>query len=164
MTFDEAVAADTLGLLLPEELPAIATEALAAGVESSSLAALAGESPRAALPYQLHELFDQALRELNVARPEPVRAAELLREYYARRVVSGDISPRLGAQAIVQGVFERVADHLPSDGFLGEAFGIAPLVGLFLDYDLVEQGYATSDEIDAGVVEECRRILALPSA
>lgn len=159
MTFDEAVAAATLGLLLSGELPDVATRALMAGLDSRSLAALAGESPRAASPDELHRLLEHALRELGVRRPSPVRAAEVLRDHYARRVVTGGISPRSGAEAIVGGVLERVDSHLPAGEFVGEALGIARLVGLFHDYDLVHEGLTTEEVVDAAVVEECRHIL-----
>jgi hypothetical protein len=165
MTFDEAVAADTLGVLLPEQLPEIATEALCTGLDSPSLAALAGESPRAASPHELHLLFERVLRELEVDRPTPVRAAEILRDYSARRVVSGEVSPHFGAEAIVRGVLDRVRDDLPPGEYLGSGLGITRLVGLFYDYDLVHhEGLGTEEEVNNAVVEECRRILEEPAA
>jgi hypothetical protein len=165
MTFDEAVAADTLGILLPEQLPEVATQALCSGLDSPHLAALAGESPRAASSDDLHAMFERALHELGIERPAPLRAAETLRNYYARRVVTGEISPHVGAEAIVRGVLDRVREQLPPGQYLGESLGIARLVGLFYDYDLVRyEGLGTEEEVNIAVAEECRRILGDPAA
>ena len=163
MTFNEAVAADTLGTLLPEQLPEIATNALSSGIDGSLLAALAGESPRSASPDELHSLFNRALAELGVERPSLTRAAEIMRDYYARRVVEGDLSPRVGAEAIVRGVLDRL-EGIPRRDFVGQELGVARLVGLFYDYEVAAEGYATAAEVDAEVLEECRRILGAPAA
>src|SRR5262245_21819492 len=92
-----ALASYVLGLLAPEKLPEWAVAALMKGLESPSLAALAGESPRATPPDELRDLFSEALRDLGLALPTPVEAAQRLVRHYAANVSSGSLSPRAGA-------------------------------------------------------------------
>lgn len=158
MNFDESTAALVIGILPPERLPDVATAALESGLESASLAALAG-TPARSNPHELRALFGDALRELGVSLPSPLEAADLLKRCYATQVAAGALAPRDGARLIVERVFRTIDELLPPGSYLGESFGIAQLVGLFYNYDDVSfDDHASIAEIDEAIVQECARI------
>ncbi len=158
MNLSQAVAAFVLGMLPPERLPEIATSALERGIQSTSLSALADATPRAD-PRELRALFLEAVAELGSPPPSLLEAAETLKQYYAAQVVAGELPPREGARLIVERVFREVDELLPPGNYLGEAFGIAQLVGYFYNYDDVPSSDVGSiAEIDQAIIRECARI------
>ena len=158
MNLEQSAAAFVIGVLPPERLPDVAVSALESGLDSRSLATLAG-TPARANPDDLRALFAQALRELQLRLPSALEAAALLKQYYAAQVAARDLPPREGARLIVERIFHQIDDLLPPGAYLGESFGIAQLVGLFYNYDDVPfNDHASIAEIDAAIVEECNRI------
>jgi hypothetical protein len=95
----EVVAAKwVLGRLPTQALPAIATDALVAGLDSQALRELAGE-----LHPTLDEsgpLFEEILDEIGVGVPDRSRAGLVLAKAYATQIVDGTLSPQEGAQHI----------------------------------------------------------------
>ena len=95
----EMVAAKwVLGLIPSQALPQIATDALAAGLDSPALRELAGE---------LHptldasgRLLEEILDELNVGIPDRTRAGLILARTYAAQITHGSLSPYEGARQI----------------------------------------------------------------
>ena len=158
MTFEEALAADTLGLLLPEALPRIATDALVAGAESTSLAALAGESPRASSADDLHALFNKALEELRITRPSPIDAVSQLIRYYARRVVSRELPPERGVDAVA-----RTLRELRSVPDPAATLGIGELAWLHLDFEALHEGFGSAEDLNERALEAFRQLLDAPA-
>ncbi|MFN0059787.1 MAG: hypothetical protein ACKVX7_15115 [Planctomycetota bacterium] len=158
MNFVEATAAFVLDILPPEHLPEVALAALESGLDSTSLAVLAGEPARSD-PRDLRELFEAAIRELKLPLPSPLEAADILKQHYAVQVAAGRLAPREGARLIVEQVFRAIDHLLPRGAYVGESFGIARLVGIFYDYDDVSPTDADAiAEIDQAIVDECARL------
>jgi hypothetical protein len=105
---DQAEALRALGRLPREELPEVATAALAAGVDSPSLQVLAGVTT--AELDRAWDLFDQALRELGrrpVASGTPGQRQAVL---WAKATAAGAVPALEGANALWS-VWEDASDE-----------------------------------------------------
>jgi hypothetical protein len=81
-----------------EELPRVAAEWLAEGLDSPSLRELAGvSSPQMS---DVGPLFESALSELHFSPPKKEEALRFLARHFARQIVDGVISPYEGARKI----------------------------------------------------------------
>ncbi|SFY32733.1 hypothetical protein OH786_33905 [Streptomyces atratus] len=78
--------------ILPEDLPMIAAEALAAGLDTSKLCELAGW-PRNADAHDVRSAFEQALSELGIELPVPGLAQRHGLRRLAARLAEGEIAP-----------------------------------------------------------------------
>jgi hypothetical protein len=159
MDLREAIARHVLRDLTSDELPSIAVDALLAGHQSVSLAALAGAT-RADSPGDLWELFGRSLVELGIATPPTrVEAAEYLKRLCARQVTTGQRAPMDGAREIV-GLMHAVELELPKMGsYVGENFGVAQLVGLYYSWDDVPfDDDASHARIEQSLRQTCARI------
>ncbi|MEU0688806.1 hypothetical protein [Streptomyces uncialis] len=76
----------------PEDLPMIAAEALAAGLDTPTLCELAG-LPRNADTRDIRDAFEQALSETGIELPERGVARRHALRRLAARLVDGDIAP-----------------------------------------------------------------------
>ncbi|MFE0364709.1 hypothetical protein [Streptomyces griseoaurantiacus] len=76
----------------PEELPMIAAEALAAGLDTPALCELAGW-PRRADPRDLRDAFEQALAESGIELPDRDVARRHALRRLAPRLLDGEITP-----------------------------------------------------------------------
>lgn len=87
-----------LGLLETREMPNVAAEALARGLDSRSLRQLAG------LPSKTDEdvnlLFDQALKELNRGRMSKEEALKRNAKHISRKILNSEMTPLDGAKMI----------------------------------------------------------------
>lgn len=84
-----AISLRAVDRLPPERMPAVATDALAAGYDSPSLRVLAGLTNTD--PRDTRELFDQAMAELDLASPPIVDAVLDVARYEAERGLAGEI-------------------------------------------------------------------------
>ncbi len=135
-------------------------QALVEGYESTNLAALAGSTSRFDSGYDLEEMWKHGLGEAKKNLPTRPEAGGILRDYYATLVATGVMEPRLGASKIVELATDLDAD-LPSREYAGDGLGVAKLLGLYYAHDDVEWGDDREhDEIDAAILEECRRLIA----
>jgi hypothetical protein len=88
----------TLGRLPSEDLPAIATDWLAEGLDSRSLRELAGvASP---VMSDAGPLFERAFCELSIVPPKKETALWFLARHHAQRIVEGVVTPYEGARQI----------------------------------------------------------------
>ncbi|MEU1374986.1 hypothetical protein ABZ442_15135 [Streptomyces triculaminicus] len=78
--------------IAPEDLPMIAAEALAAGLDTPTLCELAGW-PRNAYIHDIRDAFEQALAESGIALPDPGLARRHALRRLAARLVDGEIAP-----------------------------------------------------------------------
>ncbi|MBP0455786.1 hypothetical protein J5Y04_40635 [Kitasatospora sp. RG8] len=76
----------------PEDLPMIAAEALAAGLDTPTLCELAGW-PRTADAHDIRTAFEQALSESGIELPDPQLARRHALRRLAARLVAGEIGP-----------------------------------------------------------------------
>ncbi|MFJ9845900.1 hypothetical protein ACIRYZ_36755 [Kitasatospora sp. NPDC101155] len=76
----------------PEDLPMIAAEALAAGLDTPTLCELAGW-PRNANTHDIRNAFEQALSESGIELPDPGLARRHALRRLAARLVNGEIAP-----------------------------------------------------------------------
>ena len=158
MTFDQYLAAFVLGRILTSDLPAVATQALAEGHESSDIAALAGMLMGEHSSSEVLALFERGLVELNKTLPDRIEAGRTLRQYYAEQVASGSLAPRTGAAEIVP-LATDLDGELPSREYAGDGLGIASLLGLYYSHDDVpDADERTHREIDAALLTEMRRL------
>jgi hypothetical protein len=163
ITFREAVAEVELGLVSGDQLPDIAMAGLLEGYESPSLTALAA---RFGEPYDAIEserLWAGVLQELELPADGPQQAARILVRGYARLVADGELPPQLGASKIA-GV-HRLACQSCQGREKGDCIGAAAIMRLFYSHD--GRGYFNQAEhvpIDSALLEECRRLAALPPA
>jgi hypothetical protein len=147
-----------LGFLETETLRDVATEAVAAGSESQSLALLAGALP-CEHPADLRELFEAGLREAGVAMPDRLAAADTLKRYYGGEVVARRMAPRDGAWWIKR-VHDTVETLLPPIRvYVGDNFGIAELIGYYFAFDDYDDDDPHCRELEAGIVQECEKIV-----
>lgn len=128
-----------------------ACDALVAGLDTPGLRTLAA-CTRAEADYDVHDLLPAALDELGLtfypvgseARQEAaVRAL-------ARRVLAGDLTPR----EFTFRIHQRHGHELPLTERLAE---------LDDEYDILEYGDRTVDQVDAEVIAEARRLTAHPT-
>lgn len=96
----------SVGEQAPEELPDLAAEALARGLDSQSLRMLAG-APKDAYDDN-RSLFIAAMNELGVDVPLPDAATRELVCYWAAEIVAGALSPYDGARRIWLRGWERL--------------------------------------------------------
>jgi hypothetical protein len=78
--------------ICPEDLPMIAAEALAAGLDTPTLCELAGW-PRNADTHDIREAFEQALSESEIELPDAGLARRHALRRLAARLVAGKIAP-----------------------------------------------------------------------
>lgn len=78
--------------LRPEDLPMIAAEALAAGLDTPTLCELAGW-PRDADPRDIRGAFEQALSESGIGLPDRGLARRHALRRMAARLIDGEIAP-----------------------------------------------------------------------
>lgn len=78
--------------LRPEDLPVIAAEALAAGLDTPTLCELAGW-PRNIDPRDIRDAFEQALAESGVELPDRGLARRHALRRMAARLIDGEITP-----------------------------------------------------------------------
>jgi len=160
MTLDQYIAAFALGKVLTSDLPKAAMQALEEGYDSVDLAALAGSQPGELSLSESDDLWRRGLRHLNKPVPGRPEAGRRLRDYYATSVVSGSLSPRAGAAAIVH-LATELSDVLPSCEYAGDGLGVARLLGLYYSHDNVPLGDERAHaEIDAELRAECERLMS----
>ena len=98
MNLESAASFWVLRLLCGEDLPAIAVDALEAGVDTPALRILAGE--RDPDVGELGRLFLNALEESSLQLPTRPEAFRNAAKYYAEQILSGEWAPYRGAHAI----------------------------------------------------------------
>ncbi|MDH6119173.1 hypothetical protein ABH930_002528 [Kitasatospora sp. GAS204A] len=76
----------------PEDLPMIAAEALAAGLDTPTLCELAGW-PRNADAHDIRDTFERALSEAGIGLPDPGLARRHALRRLAARLVDGEVAP-----------------------------------------------------------------------
>ncbi|MFC0597856.1 hypothetical protein [Streptomyces palmae] len=76
----------------PKDLPMIAAEALAAGLDTPTLCELAGR-PHTADTREIREAFEQALSEAGIELPDPGLARRHALRRLAERLVAGEVAP-----------------------------------------------------------------------
>ena len=117
-----ALARTILGTVRGDEYVTMATELLAGGVESPSLKILAAlgdtRSEEAAL------LVQRVQSELKLPSPSPPEAALAVACDHARRIVSGRLTPRDGANAIGTDAFAIARPMFDLSAFKAEADSI----------------------------------------
>lgn len=106
-SFDVALAEYALGLIGSDDLPRVAVCALAVGVESPFLAALAGENSRADRR-ELRELFDRGMTEAGIALPAKSHAAATVLEQTIRQVGTNEVSAEVAMARLIV-VFDALA-------------------------------------------------------
>jgi hypothetical protein len=132
------------GELASEELPMIAAQALADGLDSPSLRQLAGLSRGEYR--EARELLDQVVNELGLPElPDEDQAVWEVTRSYARRIVYGAIAPVDGAHAI--------AWHA------GSLMFPEPLARFALLADLWEDNVAGRVELERDIVREAGDML-----
>jgi hypothetical protein len=87
-----------LGVIEPEQLPAVAATALDSGLESPALISLAGLSDENTR--EARSLFSRALDELGVQMPSPREAVIDLTRKIASEIVDGSLAPYAGAKRV----------------------------------------------------------------
>jgi len=154
-----AVAEYALRTVDSHDLPKLALDAIVAGVDSLSLAALAG-AERDTPTEELRDLFEQGIHEIGLELPDRKTAATLLKRYYASQVVEGALLPREGA-ARIKDLPDRVDDLYRAQKCVGDTFGVSEVIGLYWQFDEVDSydEYALS-QIDDALIAACERILA----
>jgi hypothetical protein len=155
MDLDLLTAHYVLGMVASDDLPRIAADLLAAGVDCPSFACLAG-GDRLDHPAELRELFEAGLAECALHLPTRVEAATRRKLHLVREIAAGRLDPVDGAAQVVD-LYRAIQGELqPSGTYVGEEFGIARLVGLYYGLDDVEPGRRA--EVMREIVAECRSI------
>lgn len=159
LLFDLYIARYALADLPDAELSAAATQGLIEGLESSTLAALAGSTLEERGASQLHAMWREALEQLGKEPPTRAKAGLLLRDHYARSVLAGEISPQEGAFAIVQ-LCNEVRDVFPEKEYVGDSFGVAHIYGLYYSHDDIDpMDERARHEIDEEIKSRCAALV-----
>src|SRR5262245_61309863 len=107
----------TLGLIGSEELPSIAAEVLAEGLESRSLVRLAGLTTQEIA--DADSLFQKSLNELGVEQMTTNEALRLYAVFVSKRIVNREISPLQGAKEIWRATIRaKISDFHALDPFI----------------------------------------------
>jgi len=143
-SFQRAIAYWSFGWLASDRLPEVAADALATGLDSSSLVALAScdSTPNP----ELHTMFEAALAELGRQRLSKPEAGRLSAKDYAQKVCDGELDPIEGARLIWRVSLE--ADEL------GSEFGI--FGGRVTEYEGMPE---LRDKEAAMIIEEARALI-----
>lgn len=128
-----------------------ACDALVAGLDSPALRILAA-CTRAEADYDVYDLLPPALGELGLSFPPIAGEAgqEAAARALARRMLAGELTPR----DFTGRIHHRYGHELALTERLAE---------LDDEYDILEFGDRTADEVDAEVTAEARRLASLPS-
>jgi hypothetical protein len=146
-SFDEVIARWVLGDLYPEDVPAVATDALVRGCEASEVAVLAGL--RRPSRVEVEDELSALLRRLGMGRPGPRRALKTVVDACAQRMVDGRVSPVAGARTLWSWAMEfHREDHVFEQ--------LAIFVGLASEWDDDEPRRAA---YEADMLEEARALL-----
>ena len=150
MTFRRKALFWAIGRIPSEDIADAATSALVDGVDSPTLALLAGLTPREAVE-QVPELLPRALSELGM--PIPPRDSDEAKVEaaceFAHKLVKGDLAPREAAGTIYK---------LFLPGYPDEVY---PFLLLHDEYSLIGQYTRRSEaQIDAAVIDAAREFLS----
>ncbi|MCW8218916.1 hypothetical protein H5I60_20355 [Streptomyces griseolus] len=128
-----------------------ACEALVAGLDTPGLRVLAA-CTRAEADYDVHELLPAALDELGLTFYPVAGDAgqEAAARALARRMLAGELTPR----EFTFRIHQRYGHELPLTERLAE---------LDDEYDVLEYGDRTVDQVDGEVTAEARRLAAHPT-
>ncbi|MGW9131361.1 hypothetical protein [Streptomyces sp. NPDC055681] len=128
-----------------------ACDALAAGLDTPGLRVLAA-CTRAKADYDVHELLPEALDELGLTfYPVASEAGqEAAARALARRMLAGELAPR----ELTFRTHQRYGHELPLTERLAE---------LDDEYDTIDYGDRTVDQVAAEVTAEARRLAAHPT-
>jgi hypothetical protein len=139
-----AAALHALKRLTPEQVLAVAHAALEAGVWADALGELAAwDSPYSA---DVYPIFDRALAQLGIPFPSPREALTTVARDYARRIISGELTPYEGARRIWwEAALEPEAD--PS---------LRVFIGLASEHEDCPQ---FRPQYDAEIIDEARQLV-----
>ncbi len=158
MTLDQWLALVSLGEARTTDYPVIAEQALAEGLDSNVIAALAGTVAGERSSSELEELLERGLRQVGRTVPDRAAAGMVMRHYYAGEVASGALSPMEGAAKIVRLAID-LNDVLPSREYAGDGLGVARLLALYYSHDDVAlDDDSAHSAINAELLEECRSL------
>jgi hypothetical protein len=157
-TIEEGMALFSLGLLDPDDIPALALRFVNEGRDVPDMAAIASSLP-IEHPADRRSDFERAVRLAGYLLPSRVEAAQTLKRIYAERGASGFLGPRDAARLIMD-VFDVVQNDLPNArAFVGDPFDIAKIIGLYYSYDDISHDDAQAAlELDHELVDELRRL------
>ena len=145
-----------LGRLPSEQLPQVATDWLAEGLDSPSLRQLAGAgSP---VMSEVGPLFEKVLAELKIATPKKEEALMFLARLYAQQIIEGAVSPYDGARKIwweVANAFDKRSQVLLA--FVGAASELEDLPERTLKDGYDRKIYAR--ELEATIVSRACELL-----
>ncbi|MFF9579823.1 hypothetical protein ACF1BA_31875 [Streptomyces rubiginosohelvolus] len=138
------------GEISASEVVDAACDALVAGLDTPGLRILAA-CTRAEADYDVHDLLPPGLQELGLTfHPVAGEAAqEAVARALARRLLAGDLKP----WELTFRIHQRHGHELPLTERLAE---------LDDEYDILEYGDRTVDQVDAEVTAEARRLAAHP--
>lgn len=146
-----------LARLPSENLPRVACEWLANGLDSSALRELAGIS--SPIMSDVGPLFKRALAELSIVPPKKDDALWFLARYHSTRIVDGVVTPYEGARRIwweVSNELETPSQLLLS--FVGAASELEDLPERTAQYGHDRKKCAR--ELEEGIIESAREVLA----
>ncbi|MBC2906260.1 hypothetical protein H4N64_32935 [Streptomyces sp. PSKA01] len=140
-----------MGEIRASEVVSAACDALVAGLDTPGLRTLAA-CTRAEADYDVHDLLPTALAELGLSF-YPVASKvgqEAAARALARHMLAGELTPR----EFTLRIHQRYGHELPLTERLAE---------LDDEYDILEYGDRTMDQVDAEVAAEARRLATRPT-
>ncbi|MFC7266270.1 hypothetical protein [Streptomyces lutosisoli] len=140
----------SMGEIRASDVVNAACDALVAGLDTPGLRVLAA-CTRAEADYDVHELLPEALNELGLTFYPVVSDAgqQAAARALARHMLAGELTPR----EFTFRIHQRYGHELPLTERLAE---------LDDEYDVLEFGDRTVDQVDADVTTEARRLAAHP--
>ncbi|MGV9457063.1 hypothetical protein [Streptomyces sp. NPDC003635] len=151
IAFQDHAALWSMGEIPASDVVKAACDALVAGLDTPGLRILAA-CTRAEADYDVHDLLPAALDELGLAfYPFGSKAGqEAAVRALARRMLAGELTPR----DFTFRIHQQHGHELPLTERLAE---------LDDEYDTLEDGDTTVDQVDAEVTTEARRLAAHPT-
>ncbi|MFI6093157.1 hypothetical protein [Streptomyces sp. NPDC051218] len=140
----------SMGEIRASDVVDVACDALVAGLDTPGLRILAA-CTRAEADYDVHDLLPAALDELGLTfHPVGSAGQEAATRAFARRMLAGELTPR----EFTFRIHERHGHELTLTERLAE---------LDDEYDILDYGDRTVDQVDAEVTAEARRLAAHPT-
>ena len=152
--FEADVARWAMGILPDGRLADAALRAVEDGVESTWLAALAGE-PADGNAFVARDLFTRGLKELGLAKPTAHTALVIILRWWLQEIANRQDSVMDALGGLMEEVYYPAQDlGFLDKAFAGDALGIEKLVGVYWSLrDGIEEGCLTPED-QAALIKE----------
>jgi hypothetical protein len=135
MTFKENLANYVLGRISTQHLIDVATDALAEGLDSTSLRMLAAENEIDYNPQRIISLLNDSLKELKIILPSIDDATWTMLCRYIKNIADGSVPAREGMSVIIN----NVDLNSGTKEYFGDSHDMHELIGMYYGHDDIDE-------------------------